>query len=50
MARSLHVKHEELPATSSLFNVFLLLAFAWLALTAIATASSAPPAEPVTLP
>lgn len=42
MARSLNVKHEEVPATSSLFNVFLILAFAWLTLTAIATASSTP--------
>ena len=35
MARSLNVKHDEAPATSSLFNVFLVLAVAWLALGAL---------------
>jgi len=30
MARSLTVKHTEEPGTSSLLNVFLLLAFGWM--------------------
>ena len=42
MARSLTVKHEEAPATSSLLTAFLLLAFAWLGLSAIMAATSAP--------
>jgi hypothetical protein len=37
MARSLSVKHEEKPATSSLFNFFLVLAFAWMGLAAAAS-------------
>ena len=45
MARSLTVKHEEQPATSTLLNAFLLLAFAWLATTAVVSAV----AEPETL-
>lgn len=42
MARSLIVKHEEAPATSSLLTAFLLLAFAWLGLSAVMAAASAP--------
>jgi hypothetical protein len=42
MARSLTVKHEEAPATSSLLTAFLLLAFGWLGLAAIVSAASAP--------
>lgn len=30
MARSLTVKHEEKPGTSTLFNSFLILAVAWM--------------------
>ena len=37
MARSLSVKHEEKPATSSLLNFFLILAFAWMGLAAAAS-------------
>lgn len=44
MARSLTIQHDEKPATSTLLNAFLLLAFGWLAMTAIVTAIS----EPVT--
>lgn len=40
MARSLVIKHEEKPSTSPLLTAFLLLAFAWLAASAIAAASS----------
>ena len=46
MARSLTIKHDEKPATSSLLNVFLLLAVGWMAVTALvastADASTAP--------
>jgi len=35
MARSLTVQHDEIPSTSPLFNAFLLLAFGWMALTAL---------------
>jgi hypothetical protein len=35
MARSLTVQHDEKPSTSPLFNAFLLLAFGWMALTAL---------------
>lgn len=42
MARSLTVKHEEQPATSTLLNAFLLLAFAWLAVTAVVSAVAEP--------
>lgn len=42
MARSLTVKHEETPATSSLLTAFLLLAFGWLGLAAIVGAASGP--------
>ena len=35
MARSLTVKHEETPSTSPLLTAFLLLAFAWLGVTAL---------------
>ncbi len=44
MARSLTVQHEETPATSTLLNAFLLLAFAWLATTAVVSAVSEPAA------
>lgn len=52
MARSLSVKHEEKPATSSLLNFFLVLAFAWMGLAAAASsfasnADTAPAATPV---
>ena len=43
MARSLNVKHEEAPATSSLLNVFLLLAVAWLGLSALSAAVAETP-------
>jgi len=42
MARSLTIKHDEKPATSSLLNVFLLVAFTCLVL---ATIFGAAPAE-----
>lgn len=35
MARSLTVHHDEKPATSSLLTAFLLLAFGWMALSAL---------------
>ena len=41
MARSLSVKHEEKPATSSLLNFFLVLAFAWMGLAALASSYAA---------
>ena len=47
MARSLNVKHEEAPATSSLLNAFLLLAFAWLGLSALSAAVAETPETPV---
>lgn len=47
MARSLTVKHDEKPATSSLLNVFLLVAFACLVLASVAGASTADSPEPV---
>jgi len=51
MARSLSVKHEEKPATSSLLNFFLVLAFAWMGMAAVASSfagSTEPaPATPV---
>lgn len=40
MARSLTVKHTETPGTSSLFNVFLAIAFGWLLLSMFAAASA----------
>ena len=40
MARSLTIKHEEKPATSPLFTGFLLIAIAWLGLSAF-TATAA---------
>jgi hypothetical protein len=40
VARSLHVKHEEQPATSSLLNIFLLIAFGWLAMGALVAATA----------
>ncbi len=45
MARSLTVKHEEVPSTSPLFTAFLVLAFGWLAvsgLVAVAHDGAAP--------
>jgi len=52
MARSLTVKHTEEPGTSSLLNVFLLLAFGWMFIGMLASAfasdtSSAPEAPQV---
>jgi hypothetical protein len=41
MARSLSVKHEEKPATSSLLNFFLILAFGWMGLSAVASSFAA---------
>lgn len=38
MARSLTIKHTEAPGTSRLFNVFLLLAAAWLGMSLVASA------------
>ncbi len=46
MARSLTVKHEEAPATSSLLTAFLCLAFGWLLLSAALAASTATPPSP----
>ena len=46
MARSLSVKHEEKPATSSLLNFFLVLAFAWMGLAALASSFAANPDVP----
>lgn len=40
MARSLTVKHTEAPGTSSLFNIFLAVAFGWLLLSMFAAASA----------
>jgi hypothetical protein len=40
MARSLTIKKEENPATSPLLNVFLLLAVAWMAVTAIVASTA----------
>ena len=52
MARSLSVKHEETPATSSLLNFFLVLAFAWMGMAALASsfASDANPDAPAVAP
>ncbi|MFM2248892.1 MAG: hypothetical protein RL071_4967 [Pseudomonadota bacterium] len=50
MARSLHVKHDEQPATSSLLNVFLAIAFGWLTLTALAAANAGDVEAPVEQP
>lgn len=50
MARSLTIKHEEKPGTSSLLNVFLLLAVGWMAITALVASTadaSTAPVEPV---
>ena len=44
MARSLTVNHQEQPATSALLNVFLLLAFGWLGLSALSAAFAETPA------
>jgi hypothetical protein len=40
MARSLTIKHEEQVTTSPLLTVFLLLAFGWLVVTAIAASTA----------
>lgn len=45
MARSLTVKHEEKLGTSPLLTAFLVLAFLWLAASALAAASSESPAN-----
>ena len=47
MARSLTVKHDEKPSTSSLLNLFLLVAFACLVLASIFGAA---PAEGLEVP
>jgi hypothetical protein len=47
MARSLTVKHDEKPATSSLLNLFLLVAFGCLVLASIFGAAPAEGLEPV---
>ncbi len=47
MARSLTVKHDEKPATSSLLNIFLLVAFTCLVLASIFGAAPAEGLEPV---
>ncbi|MEL6343174.1 MAG: hypothetical protein AAFV53_08555 [Myxococcota bacterium] len=47
MARSLTINHTEKPATSPLFNAFILLALGWMALAAITSASA--DAEPTTV-
>jgi hypothetical protein len=46
MARSLSVKHEEKPATSSLLNFFLVVAFAWMGLAALASSFAGNPDAP----
>jgi hypothetical protein len=48
VARSLTVNHQEQPSTSALLNVFLLLAFGWLALSAASAAFAESPAPPPT--
>ena len=40
MARSLTIKHEEHVTTSPLLNLFLLLAFGWMVVTAIAASTA----------
>jgi hypothetical protein len=40
MARSLTITHEEKPSTSPLLNLFLLLAFGWLLVTAVAASAA----------
>ena len=40
MARSMTITQEETPSTSMLFNIFLLVAFSWMALAAITSASA----------
>lgn len=47
MARSLVVKHEEKPGTSSLLNAFLVLALAWMGLGAVLAWAGEPAATPV---
>lgn len=48
MARSLTINHVEQPATSRLFNIFLLIAAAWLAMiTLTGWAAEAPAAASV---
>ncbi|NOY25310.1 MAG: hypothetical protein GXP62_05505 [Oligoflexia bacterium] len=43
MARSLTVKNDEVPATSPLFTAFLLLALAWMAISAATTVTTEGP-------
>lgn len=51
MARSLTVKHEEKPGTSSLLNSFLLLALGWMVVGAVlASMANAASPEPVSGP
>jgi len=46
MARSLTVKHDEAPATSPLLTAFLVLAFGWMAVSAlVAMSQDTAPAE-----
>lgn len=40
MARSLTIQHEEQVTTSPLLNLFLLLAFGWMVVTAIAASTA----------
>ncbi len=40
MARSLTIKHEEQITTSPLLNLFLLLTFGWMVVTAIAASTA----------
>jgi hypothetical protein len=40
MARSLNVSHDEVPSTSPLLNVFLLLAVGWMLLTAVVSSTA----------
>ncbi len=51
MARSLTVKHDEIPSTSPLLNSFLLLALGWLLISGLsAAASMSAPERPTTGP
>ena len=48
MAGSLTVHHDEKPSTSPLLNAFLLLAFAWMGMTALVSMNAdAGPSEPL---
>lgn len=48
MARSLTIKHDEKPSTSSLLNIFLLLAVGWMAITALVASTADASTAPVT--